>query len=116
MTPEDEGFAAALGKRGFILSVEFFTQAPLDRAQQSFADLLREQQLISRLLDRRICTERTERCSYCGEEFGPHNPFYGRQPYVEAGVHKVLLTCRNLNCVTAFNDRVAALQKERVLR
>ena len=96
--------------------MQFFREASLDAIEQGYSELTREREQIGQIVDRRLTAARVEKCSYCGRKFSSYDTPYGRQPYEEDGIVKVILTCRNGNCQNKFVDDQEELHEKHMAR
>ena len=99
-----------------MFSLAFFREASIEEIEKAYSELTRERETIGQIVDRRITAARVEKCSYCGKKFSNYEPAYGRQPYDEDGIIKVILTCRNGNCQTKFVDDQEELHEKHMAR
>jgi hypothetical protein len=110
----DAPLASALAEKGFVLSMQFFREGDLDKVQAGLSELVREREIIEKIVDRRLTAKKEERCSYCNKKFTGYDNYNGRTIYREDGIIKALFTCRNPNCVTKWNDDSEKLHNARM--
>ena len=112
----DVALSHVLAEKGFVISMQFFREGPIQQVRQAVSDLQREQELIGAIVNRRHVADQVEKCSYCDVQFKQRGEEAGHLNYQENGLMKTIRTCRNRNCIEKFNDESDQLHRARMAR